>query len=247
MISSIVKFVAVVLCINGVFGIDEYITEVQENCKARSDFYACGKYEFAKYISKKVTGNPTKVINGVMEFITVEQPETTANLFPATRQMSGDSEFKKFVKFLQRQTDAFLGSRALSISLPDSAKIVNPDEPNNELVESKVESRGRKKKKAALLIPLIILFKLFKVKVLVAAVLFGVLFIKKALILLFIVAPSYLQTLKICKTQQHPHAHVEEHDFGGTGYGYGHTAHAHHGGYAKEWGNSRAYSAHRPM
>lgn len=133
MISSTVKFVTGVLCISAVFAADEYITEVHESCKVKSDFYSCGKYEVAKYISKKITGDPTKVIDGVVEFVTLEQPETTASLFSAARQMPGDSEFKKFVKFLQRQTNAFLASRALSISLPDSAKIVDPEEPNNEL------------------------------------------------------------------------------------------------------------------
>lgn len=97
-----------------------------------------------------------------------------------------------------------------------------------------------------MLVPLVILLKLFKIKIMLALVLFGVLFIKKALLFILFLAPSYLQMLKVCKVQHYPH--VEEHDFGSTGYGYAHGGHGHHGTYAaKDWGaNSRAYSAYKP-
>lgn len=110
--------------------------------------------------------------------------------------------------------------------------------------EGKVESRG-KKKKASMLIPIIMLFKLFKVKVMLALVLGGVIFIKKALMFVLLLAPSYLQMLKVCKIPHHPH--IEEHDFGGTGYGYAHSPpHGHHTSYAKDWAASRAYAAYKP-
>lgn len=136
MTPSMLKFVLVVLCVCGVQASDVYITESQEQCKAKSDLFSCGKYEAAKFITKATNGEPTtktKIIDGVVDFVTLEQPEPTETLFPAARQMPNDSEFRKFAKFVQRQVDAYLGSRAISISLPAQTRIVDAEEPNNEI------------------------------------------------------------------------------------------------------------------
>lgn len=90
------------------------------------------------------------------------------------------------------------------------------------------EGRG-KKKKALVLLPLLILFKLFKVKILMALVLASLIFIKKAIMLGALVLPTILQHLKHCSKPDHfhhghstPYHHVEEHqeDYGGYGKEY---------------------------
>jgi hypothetical protein len=117
-------------------------------------------------------------------------------------------------------------------------------------VRSVAEGRG-KKKKLALLLPLLFFFKL---KALLIPILLGVLFIKKLLILGAIVFPSLLSLVKLCK----PH---HGHSYSGWSSGpdvsaeyssgYGHPAPYHgeyHGRRTGRWDpQSVAYRGyHRP-
>lgn len=97
------------------------------------------------------------------------------------------------------------------------------------------ETRG-KKKKADLLLQLITLFKVFKIKVLVAVSLVAILAIKKMLLAAAFVLPSIIHNIKMhCRAAAISTAyhHVDEHDdhhlaYGGIS-GYGHS------GYGKDW------------
>lgn len=103
---------------------------------------------------------------------------------------------------------------------------------------SDIASRG-KKKKVDLLLQLVTLFKVFKIKVLVALALLGILVIKKILIAAAIILPSIVHSIKMhCKASAMGNAyhHYEEHDdhpafhgISGFGGGYGHS------GYGKDW------------
>lgn len=98
-------------------------------------------------------------------------------------------------------------------------------------------SDRRRRKKEDIILPLIILFKLFKVKVLVAIAVAILLFLKKAVLVAAIILPSIWHSIKVCKTHHHhPHHHgeyIEEIDAGNYGY-YG------------DKGFERAYNYYRP-
>lgn len=111
------------------------------------------------------------------------------------------------------------------------------------------EARG-KKKKLAILLPLLSLFALFKLKLLLVPILLTVLFVKKILVLAALFLPTILSTLKVCKVPQVP-AHNQ--------WSAGEVAsdYANYGGYAayggangahsKDWGASRAYGAYKDL
>lgn len=95
-------------------------------------------------------------------------------------------------------------------------------------------SRG-KKKRTDLLIQLLTLFKIFKVKVLVAVALAGIFFIKKILILAAIYLPSVLHSLKMSCRPTVSHAyHAPEEFHGGFEADYG-SSYAGHSAYGKDW------------
>lgn len=128
------KVFVLVLCLSGVFAQDEYIKEVQEECKTNRDFVSCGKYEALTLISNATSGIPTDKIDGIVNIVTTKNPtQTPDGVFSGARQMPGDSEVKKFFKFILRQADAYIGSRSISIALPEDAQIVDAEEPTNEI------------------------------------------------------------------------------------------------------------------
>lgn len=128
------------------------------------------------------------------------------------------------------------------------------------------ESRGRgihKKKKLQLLFPLLVMLKLFKVKVLLVIILFGVLFIKKAIIGAGLVIPSLLNSLKMCKQMPIHGLHVDHGfsaDYAGEYGGYSTGYNVAGGGYAagpnvipgnlgaKDYGGvyDRVYNSYKP-
>ncbi|KAK4875546.1 hypothetical protein RN001_011968 [Aquatica leii] len=166
--------------------------------------------------------NPVRIIK--MERLYNNGPD----FFPTARQAPTDSEFTKFMKFAQRQANYYLGTQGLAVNLPEGAEVIE-----NSLVE---EGRGKKKKVTQVLLPLIMLLKLFKIKVMLAIVLASVLFIKKAVLLAAIILPSALQYLKQCASHSRHHHHApyhfehDDHDDGG-----------YYGGYGKDY--ERAYNA----
>lgn len=128
------KAVALVLCLSGVLASDPYIAEVKEECKTNRDFASCGKFEVLSLIANASTGSPTDKIDGAVNIVTMQKPvEEPETVFSGARQMPGDSEFKKFFKFVLRQADSFVGSRSISIALPDGVKIVDAEQPDNEI------------------------------------------------------------------------------------------------------------------
>lgn len=124
--------VILVLCLSGVLASDEYIAEVREECKNNRDLISCGKLEVLSMVSNATIGIPSDSIDGVINIVTTKKPEPQ-NVFSGARQMPGDSELKKFFKFVLRQADTFVGSRSISISLPDDIKIVDVENPDNEI------------------------------------------------------------------------------------------------------------------
>lgn len=124
-----------------------------------------------------------------------------------------------------------------------------------------------KKKKLYILFPLLVMLKLFKVKVLLVVILLGVVIIKKILLGGVLIVPQILNSIKACK---HPPPVVHGHEgYSGVDYaefvnpyaasnnyniaqGYGHGGYA-AGGYGGGYGNGgaggayeRVYNAHKP-
>lgn len=121
------------LCfLSGVLGSDEYISEVREECKNNRDLISCGKLEALTLITNATMGSPTEKIEGVFNIVT-ENKETTGNTYSGARQMPGDSQVQKFFKFILRQADAFIGRRSISIALPEDVRIVDAENPDNEI------------------------------------------------------------------------------------------------------------------
>lgn len=87
-------------------------------------------------------------------------------------------------------------------------------------------SRG-KKKKLAIILPLLVLFKFFKIKVILIPILLGILAIKKILAIAAIFLPGLIGVLKICKPQlsqgwsSPPTGHGEY--YGGSEYSSGYS------------------------
>ncbi|XP_045473886.1 uncharacterized protein LOC123680163 [Harmonia axyridis] len=206
---------------------DDYVEELKHRCNFTRKAYACTKYRLFELMDHEglLPENTPKSFGGLVRLVKIERQNYDVGLFGEARYYGGDSELMKIIKYVQRKAVKFLEGQAMSFALPDGARVV--DVEDNEVAGDEARrKKGEGGKKKEMLIPLIMLFKLFKIKVLVSLVLLSVLFIKKTILLTAMFLPSVIQSIKNhCKTSYHvvPH-HIEdehhEHDISGAGWGY---------------------------
>ncbi|KAM3957983.1 uncharacterized protein ACR2FA_008024 [Aphomia sociella] len=152
------------------------------------------------------------------------------------------SEWAELAKYFMKLVQDFFKMKGLRVNLPDGARAVEDEEIN--------DGRGRRKK-LAIIIPLLTLLAAMKAKLLLVPILLSVMLIKKLLLAAALLVPSLLNTLKACK-HHHPMSHYsyfgssDNSDFSSD---YGNSyAYSSGGGYGKDWASNRAYNLnkHRP-
>ncbi|KAK7870596.1 hypothetical protein R5R35_009100 [Gryllus longicercus] len=131
-----------------------------------------------------------------------------------------EPEWDKLVKFLLRRAERFLKSTALELQFP--AEVTQSgrysprfiDEINSELdiLEDKTASPFSRKKLKRLFVPLLVILKLFKLKLLLfLPLILGLASFKKVLGLLALVVPGLIGFFKLCKPDL-------QHNYGSFGH-----------------------------
>ncbi|XP_059468632.1 uncharacterized protein LOC132192612 [Neocloeon triangulifer] len=215
---------------------DAYLEDARIACE-RKDAIACAKHRALSYLDAVAAGqvSSARAFNSMFSPLSaagvrlVKVPSEGAEdapfeLFDDVEQRSDDSEVAKLWKFGLRQVERFARKYAVAVAVPETnaglvPRVISEDDVN--AIESG-ESRG-KKKKLQLLLPLLILFKFFKLKVLLIPILLGVLAIKKILLLAAVFLPSIVGLLKFCKQQPfyHEYSAPAAYDYGVTSYAAG--------------------------
>ncbi|XP_050437110.1 uncharacterized protein LOC126843556 [Adelges cooleyi] len=126
----------------------------------------------------------------------------------STEQRAEDSEWDRLVKFAMRKVEKFLRSTAVEVHVPDelteggrySPRFIDEISSELDALEDKKASVITKKKVKKLLVPLLIVLKLFKLKLLLfLPLILGLASFKKFLGFLAIVVPGMIGFFKLCK------------------------------------------------
>ncbi|XP_047111755.1 uncharacterized protein LOC124788528 [Schistocerca piceifrons] len=185
-------------------GGDAYLAEVQADCATTGASWPCAKAKLLRF-AVRAASSPRQVFLwgplSLSPLVSAGSPvlSSQAPLFPGSAPRAGDSEADKVSKFALRMLERYARSHALRLDLAPR------DDTDRQLATS--EARG-KKKKAAIVLPLILFMKL---KALLIPTLLGVLFIKKLLVLAAVFLPALLHYLKACKMPYHHHHAVAYH------------------------------------
>ncbi|XP_065351202.1 uncharacterized protein LOC135946769 [Cloeon dipterum] len=235
---------------------DAYMEDARTSCEHKKDALSCAKLRALSYLDAVAGGqvssarafntmfSPLSAIGvRLVKMPSTDEENAPSELFDDVEQRSGDSEITKMWKFGLRQVERFARKYSVAVAVPETntgvvPRIISEDDVN--AIESR-ESRG-KKKKLQLLLPLLILFKFFKLKVLLIPILLGVLAIKKILILAAVFLPSVIGLLKFCKQQPflHEYSSPAAYDYGVTSYAAGGASGS---TYGKDLYNRRNYEA----
>ncbi|CAH0721067.1 unnamed protein product, partial [Brenthis ino] len=249
--TAILQIIIVILTLKFTYGSeDKYIRYVKDGCFLKGEAFSCIKYKALKVAKKTFfgdTNNETIIGNTVVSLVPLDE-ETIKNLttYEQVELLPNEprsilSEWTEIAKYFVHLVKEFFAMKGLRVNLPEGARTI----------EEQVEDDGRgKKKRLAIMIPLLNLLATMKTKMLLIPILLAVMLIKKLLLIAALLVPSLLSTLKACK-HHHPMTHYSY--FGGdssdfnSDYGSSY-AYSSGGGYGKDWPSNRAYTLpkHRP-
>ncbi|XP_065350544.1 uncharacterized protein Osi2 [Cloeon dipterum] len=138
---------------------------------------------------------------------------------------SEESEWDQFTKFMMRKAEDFIRSTAFEVNVPQellgqeqgrfAPRFVDEIATEIDLIEDKTENSFSRTKLKKLFIPLLIILKLFKLKLLLfLPFILGLASFKKILGLLALVVPGLIGFYKLCK----PNLHSPYNNFGHSSY-----------------------------
>lgn len=136
-----------------------------------------------------------------------------------------EPEWDQFVKFLLRKVERFVKSTAIEVQFPNevteggrySPRFIDEIATEIDIIEDKNESTFSRTKLKKLFVPLLIILKLFKLKLLLfLPLILGLASFKKLLGFLALVIPGLIGFFKLCKPDLH-------HNYGS----YGHSSFYH--------------------
>ncbi|KAJ8715408.1 hypothetical protein PYW07_009890 [Mythimna separata] len=258
---------------------DGYLRYVKDGCFLRGEALSCVKYKAVKIAKKAIFGeslnkNETIKANNIVSLVPLDEEtierlgikETKeANVVQTNEARSFLSEWAELAKYFMKLVQEFFKVKGLKVNLPEGARTVEEEDDTDiaynegnvtqarSIQKRDVSSKSArgKKKKLAVIIPLLTLFAVLKMKLLLIPILLSVLLIKKLLLIAALLLPSVLSTLKACKQHHHPmsYSYFGASDSSDYSADYNNNyAYSASGGYGKDWASNRAYNLlkHRP-
>ncbi|XP_075210435.1 osiris 1 [Lycorma delicatula] len=167
---------------------------------------------------------------------------------------ANESGFQQFVHYIRQQISNWIEHHAVTISVPnntsgprivlqDGDRIIEADEPTYNA--STLKGKSHRKKKWAVMIPLIALTKFLMLKALLVPIFVATMIIKKIALLGLFYLPPWFASLKICKKEPLVHYHHKsayDHDEYAAGE-YDSTAYQ-YTGYDRDWSRHHRRSYH---
>ncbi|XP_075986664.1 uncharacterized protein LOC142983589 isoform X1 [Anticarsia gemmatalis] len=267
--STLLQAIFLLATINHIHSIEDgYLRYVKDGCFIRGEALSCVKYKAVKIAKKAIFGdslntNETIKANQMISLVPLDE-ETIGKLAikdevtKVTSEPRGFlSEWAELAKYFMKLVQDFFKVKGLRVNLPEGARTVeeevedNDDDIGDNSVARNLKNHASsktargKRKKLAIVVPLLTLLATIKTKLLLIPVLLSVLLIKKLLLIAALLLPSVLSTLKACK-HHHPMTHYsyfgssDSNDYNadyGSNYAYSAS-----GGYGKDWASNRAYN-----
>ncbi|RZF36958.1 hypothetical protein LSTR_LSTR004646 [Laodelphax striatellus] len=225
------------------FSEDAFLMKARDACRASASAMACPSYWALSSVSTLLRSRHAPIQAGPAWLVQLQTPDNvTTSLLPkqllsSSRQLDNEMSFSAIGQFLLRQLDGWMRGHGIAfhtpgaqvIMLDDSAgRLYEGDEDvDNSSEESKkfTEKRGHhKKKKFALLFPILAFMKYLAIKAILVPIFMSVVFLKKIAILALIYLPTLLASLKICKKEPiyfskplFPQEHHETTDYDNSG------------------------------
>ncbi|KAL4708542.1 hypothetical protein ACJJTC_014150 [Scirpophaga incertulas] len=224
---SLIQIILIIMLIENIESIEDgYIRYVKDGCFIKGEALSCVKYKALKIAKRTLFGdnffgNETIKANQMISFVpldteTVEKLSVNEQAEVIAEPKGFLSEWAELAKYFMKLMKEFLKVKGLRVDLPEGARTIEEDDMDEDggldsihggsrtLTQSARSSRVSlstrgKKKKLAIVVPLLTLLAAMKTKLLLIPILLSVLLIKKLLLVAALLLPSLLNTLKACK------------------------------------------------
>ncbi|KAG8038541.1 hypothetical protein G9C98_006237 [Cotesia typhae] len=206
--------------------VDPYIAKMNENCLG-GDFAECFKSRAINSLSEFFQQHEYYLNDNVRVVRMGRDLVQKVNRQPfeyTSSPRSDDSEWDQLVKFVERKAEKFLKTVAIEVKIPSSET-----------------ARNRLKK---LLIPMLIILKLFKLKLLLfLPLILGLASFKKFLGFLAIVIPGVIAFFKFCKPLMN---NYQPPVYSQSGIGFPHYKDSSSSGYSEDHYHEPSYHNYQP-
>ncbi|XP_066247876.1 uncharacterized protein [Euwallacea similis] len=180
--------------IRAVISTDEYVKDLRKKCMKTKRPFFCVTFRIAKYVQEFDYHGPPY---GPLKLVKIKQEGlAVGDLLPTPRFVSTDTEWDKFVKFLQRKLVNFVTSHGIAFEVPQGIQVVG--ERSFSEVEGTIQDKSHEgppsssekhnkhhhniskeeKKLIWWITPILLLIKLYMLKVALHTILFGVVVLK---------------------------------------------------------------------
>ncbi|XP_066247878.1 uncharacterized protein [Euwallacea similis] len=108
--------------IRAVISTDEYVKDLRKKCMKTKRPFFCVTFRIAKYVQEFDYHGPPY---GPLKLVKIKQEGlAVGDLLPTPRFVSTDTEWDKFVKFLQRKLVNFVTSHGIAFEVPQGIQVV---------------------------------------------------------------------------------------------------------------------------
>ncbi|XP_048001777.1 uncharacterized protein LOC125238462 [Leguminivora glycinivorella] len=244
--SSLITVTIILLSLHTITAEEGYLRYVKDGCFLRGEALSCVKYKALKVAKKTlfgddINGNETIKANNVISFVPLNQ-ETVEKLNIKKEELEVSeprgflSEWAELTKYAVKVVKEFFRMKGMKVNLPEGARTIEEEDVDVD------DGRGRRKR-LAVVVPLLTLLAALKTKLLLIPILLAVLLIKKLLLIAALLLPGLLSTLRACKHHQMPsYSFFGSSDSSDFNSDYGSYAYSSGNGYSKDWAANRAYN-----
>lgn len=196
-----------------------YVERCRADCASHKDLISCGKFRVVRWLNDIAREKEFKY--GAIRIVRIPSLSQQPVIPKLPESRAFKSGIMEALNFVRDTAEDLITKRAFVYTIDNTASARSfgtmpmiLDEDQLARMESRGISdaawRGIKQKKA-LILPLLILFKLMKLKLWIVPIFLAVHFIKKILVIASILVPILFTRLKICKVSQPHHQGYPHH------------------------------------
>ncbi|XP_050304362.1 uncharacterized protein LOC126741929 [Anthonomus grandis grandis] len=192
--SLFLRIAVLLFVIKAINSTDDYVKDLKRKCSKTKRPFFCMTLRLAQFVQDFDYDGPH---NSAVKIVKIKRQEVdTSDILPRPRYISNDSETDKFIKFLQRKLLDFLSTHGIAFEVPTGVRVVqgrslddvsDQDSEEDSSIDKQVhhliphhKHKVKKEEKKFLLwfIPIVLLIKMYFIKVALHTILFGTVVIK---------------------------------------------------------------------
>lgn len=115
------RVIVLLFVIRAINSMDNYVKDLHKKCLKTKRPFFCVTFRIVRFVQNFDYQGPDE---SAVKLVKIKPVGDTSDLLPTPRFISTDSEWNKFVKFLQRKLISFLSTHGVAFEVPNGVEVV---------------------------------------------------------------------------------------------------------------------------